>query len=188
MLPLSSRNQRQVSAVALVGFMGAGKTTVGEALAARLGWSFNDLDRLIERKEGRTIDQIFQLSGEPVFRRIEQATLKDALDGLKTVPSVFALGGGAFTDQENHRLLASADVAVVFLDAPVKELFRRSEQPGVVRPLRRNLDQFRELYERRRSSYANSTLKIPTSGKDIPSIVEEIISGLNLVPVLGASE
>jgi shikimate kinase len=187
-LPLSSRNQRQVSAVALVGFMGAGKTTVGEALAARLGWSFIDLDRLIERKAGRTIDQIFQLSGEPVFRRIEQATLKDALDGLKAVPSVLALGGGAFADQDNHRLLASADVAVVFLDAPVEELFRRSEQPGVVRPLRRDLDQFRGLYERRRPSYGNSTLKIPTGGKDIPSIVEEIISGLNLVPVLGASE
>jgi shikimate kinase len=187
-LPLSSRNKRQVSAVALVGFMGAGKTTVGEALAARLGWRFNDVDRLIQHKDGRTIEQIFQLSGEPVFRQIEQAALKDALDGLKAIPSVLALGGGAFTDQENHRLLASADVAIVFLDAPVEELYRRCEQPGVVRPLRRSLDQFRELYERRRPSYGNSSLKVLTGGKDIPSVVEEIVSGLNLVPVLGASE
>jgi shikimate kinase len=187
-LPLASRNKRQVSAVALVGFMGAGKTTVGEAMAARLGWSFTDLDRLIERKDGRTIEQIFQLSGEPAFRRIEQAALTEAIEGVKAGPSVLALGGGAFTDQDNYRLLASADVAIVFLDAPVEELFRRCEQPGVVRPLRRNLDQFRELYKRRRPSYGNSTLKIPTSGKDIPFIVEQIISGLNLVRVLGASE
>jgi shikimate kinase len=187
-LPLSSRDKRQISALALVGFMGAGKTTVGQALAARLGWSFTDLDRLIEGKDGRTIDQIFQLSGESAFRRIEQSALTETLDGLEALPSVLALGGGAFTDHENRRLLASAGVAVVFLDAPVEELFRRSEQPGVVRPLRRNLDQFRDLYEKRRPLYGNSTLKIPTGGKDIPSIVEEIISGLNLVPVLGASE
>jgi shikimate kinase len=187
-LPLSSQNMRPIVAVALVGFMGAGKTTVGQALASRLGWSFNDLDRLIERKDGRTIEQIFQVSGEPAFRRIEQESLKEALDALQAGPSVLALGGGAFTHQENHRLLAEANVAVVFLDAPVEELFRRCEQPGVVRPLRRDLKQFRELYEARCPSYGNSVLKVPTGGKDIPSIVEEIISGLNLVPVSGASE
>jgi shikimate kinase len=185
-LPLRSRNKRPISVVALVGFMGAGKTTVGQALAARMSWSFTDLDRVIERKDGRIIEQIFRLSGEPAFRRIEQAALTEAIDKLKEGPGVLALGGGAFTDQENHRLLASADVAIVFLDAPVEELFRRCEQPGVVRPLRRNLDQFRELHERRRHSYGNSTLKISTAGKDIPSIVEEIISELNLVA--GASE
>jgi shikimate kinase len=187
-LSLSSQNMRPIVAVALVGFMGAGKTTVGQALAARLGWSFNDLDRLIERKDGRTIEQIFQVSGEPAFRQIEQKSLREALDAFQAGPTVLALGGGAFTHQENHRLLAVANVAVVFLDAPVEELFRRCEQPGVVRPLKRDLNQFRELYEARRASYGNSVLKVPTGGKDIPSIVEEIISGLNLVPVSGASE
>ncbi len=185
MLP---RSARPVSAVALVGFMGAGKTTVGEALAARLGWTFTDLDRLIERNDGRTIEQIFQLAGEPAFRQIEQESLREALDALQGGPSVLALGGGAFTHRENHRLLAVADVAVVFLDAPVEELFRRCEQPGVVRPLRRDLNQFRKLYEARHPSYGNSTLKVPTGGRDIPSIVEEIISGLKLVPISGASE
>jgi shikimate kinase len=185
-LPLSSRNKRPISAVALVGFMGAGKTTVGQALAARMGWSFTDLDRVIESKDGRTVEQIFRLSGEPAFRRIEQESLRETLSALQAGPCVLALGGGAFTDQENHRLLALADIAIVFLDAPVEELFRRCEQPDVVRPLRRNLDQFRDLYERRRHSYANSTLKISTAGRDIPWIVEQIMSELNLV--VGASE
>jgi shikimate kinase len=187
-LPRSLQNKQPISAVALVGFMGAGKTTVGQALAERLGWSFIDLDRLIESREGRTIEQIFEQAGESGFRRIEQACLQHALDELQTAPSVLALGGGAFTRQENHRLLASAAVAVVFLDAPVEELFRRCEQPGVVRPLRRDLNQFRELYESRRSSYGNAELQVPTGGKDIPSIVEQIISGLNLAPASGASE
>ncbi|HTJ85663.1 MAG TPA: shikimate kinase [Terriglobales bacterium] len=184
-LPLSSR---PVSGIALVGFMGAGKTTVGQALAARLGWAFTDLDRLIERRDGRTIEQIFQLAGEPVFRQIEQESLREALESLQERPSVLALGGGATTRGENRHLLASTEIAIVFLDAPVEELFRRCEQPGVVRPLRRDLNRFRELYEARRASYGNSTLKIFTGGRDIPSIVEEIISGLKLVPISGASE
>jgi shikimate kinase len=187
-LPRSLQNKQPISAVALVGFMGAGKTTVGLALAERLGWSFIDLDRLIESQEGRTIEQIFQQTGESGFRRVEQECLQQALEARQTAPSVLALGGGAFARRENHLLLASAEIAVVFLDAPVEELFRRCEQPGVVRPLRRDLNQFRELYESRRSSYGNAEHQVSTGGKDISSIVEEIISGLRLAPVSGASE
>lgn len=185
-LPHSARKAPPVSAVALVGFMGAGKTTVGQALALQLGWQFLDLDRLIEAREGRSIEQIFQESGEPFFRRIEHALLRDSLEALSVHPTVFALGGGAFAQAANCGLLASAMVPVVFLDAPIEELFRRCEQPGLVRPLRRSLNEFRELYNYRRPSYGRAQLQIATGNKEISSIAEEIIFGFGLIPASGA--
>ena len=76
--------------------MGAGKTTVGQALAARLGWAFTDLDRLIERRDGRTIEQIFR-HRRASFREIEHESLREALESFQECPSVLALGGGAST-------------------------------------------------------------------------------------------
>ena len=185
-LPHSVRKAHSAMAVALVGFMGAGKTTVGEALALQLGWRFTDLDKLIETREGRSIEQIFQESGEAFFRRVEHALLRDSLEALSD-PTVLALGGGAFAQAANCELLASANVPVVFLDAPIEELFRRCEQPGVVRPLRRrSLDEFRELYNYRRPSYRKAQLQIATGNKEISSIGEEIIFGLGLIPASGA--
>jgi shikimate kinase len=185
-LPHSVRTARPVNAVALVGFMGAGKTTVGQALALRLGWQFIDLDKLIESREGRKIEHIFQESGESYFRRVEHALLRDCLATFGVRSTVLALGGGAFAQAANCELLASAHMPVVFLDASVEELFRRCEQPDVVRPLRRSLDQFRELYNYRRPSYGNANLHVETGNKEISSITEEIISGVGLIPVSGA--
>jgi shikimate kinase len=185
-LPHSVRKAHSAMAVALVGFMGAGKTTVGQALALQLGWRFIDLDKLIEIREGCSIEQIFQESGESFFRRVEHALLRDSLEALSD-PTVLALGGGAFAQAANCELLASANVPVVFLDAPIEELFRRCEQPGVVvRPLRRSLDEFRELYNYRRPSYRKAQLQIATGNREISSIGEEIISGLGLIPASGA--
>jgi shikimate kinase len=185
-LPHSVQKAHSAMAVALVGFMGAGKTTVGQALGLRLGWRFIDLDKLIETREGRSIEQIFQESGESFFRRVEHGLLRDSLEALSD-PTVLALGGGAFAQAANCELLASANVPVVFLDAPIEELFRRCEQPGVVvRPLRRSLDEFRELYNYRRPSYRKAQLQIATGNREISSIGEEIISGLGLIPASGA--
>jgi shikimate kinase len=184
-LPTFVRNAQAARAIALVGFMGAGKTTVGQALAHRLGWRFIDLDRLIESREGRRIEQIFQESGESFFRRIEHELLRESLDSLSIEPTVFALGGGAFAENAHCELLSSIKIPVVSLDAPVEELFRRCEQPGVVRPLRRNLEQFRELYDRRKPSYRTAVLQIDTGNKEIMSIVEEVITGLGLITASG---
>ena len=79
-------------------------------------------------------------------------------------------------------------IPAVFLDAPAEELFLRSEQTGVVRPLRRDLDQFRRLYEQRRPDYLKSGLQVDTSGKDVAAVVEEIVSGLERVANSGVSE
>ena len=182
----SFRPQRAESpallAVSLVGFMGAGKTTVGRALAAKLGWRFEDLDDLVQTREGRSIEQIFQQRGELAFRELERVAMRETLATAKSAPLVLALGGGAFIEEQVQETLRKAEIPAVFLDASVEELFRRSEEPDVVRPLRRDREHFCQLYERRRPAYLKAELRIETGGKAISTVVEEIISGLNLVP------
>lgn len=175
-------------AVALVGFMGAGKTSVGRELSKRLGWRFADLDDVIEKREGRSIEQIFREDGEAAFRQIECAVARETAKSAENDPLVLALGGGAFVDPGIRSCLEEARIPAVFLDAPVAELFRRSEQPDVKRPLRRNAEQFRQLYERRRSEYLKAAIRIDTEDKLIAAVVQEIILELNLVPISGACD
>src|SRR3989442_2997295 len=81
-----------VRAVFLVGFMGAGKNSVGRALSRRLGWPFEDLDERIQAREGRTIEQIFRQSGEAEFRGAENAPLPALPSDLGASPPAVALG------------------------------------------------------------------------------------------------
>jgi shikimate kinase len=186
-LPLPAGGLGCVSAVALVGFMGAGKTTVGRTLAERLGWRFADLDERIEAQQGRTIPQIFAEDGERRFREIERDALaREFNGGLRFL--VLALGGGAFVSESIREALRSQQVPAVWLDAPAEELFRRCEQPSNLRPLRRDLRQFCELYETRAPSYGRADLKVATGSKAISVVVEEIIARLGLVPADRSSE
>jgi shikimate kinase len=182
------KNRVAPESVALVGFMGAGKTTVGQFLATRLGWRFEDLDDSIAEREGRRIEEIFREQGESYFRGLENRVLRDLLADNKSGGMVLALGGGAFMDAANRGLLEQAGFATVFLDAPAAELFRRCEEPGVVRPLRQELNEFRRLYERRRVEYLKCSAHINSAGKDISAVAAEIIRELNLVTTPGASE
>ena len=181
-LPRSRREQASVYTVALVGFMGAGKTTVGEELARHLNWRFADLDHLIESREGRTIPQIFQHDGEARFRELEHRVLGEALAAPDSRFFVLALGGGAFVIEKVRALLRENHVPAIWLDAPAEELFRRCEQPEVVRPLRQDSEQFTKLYEQRLSSYRQADLHVVTKGKEISAIAEEITVRLALQP------
>ncbi len=99
--------------VFLVGFMGAGKTTVGRALATQLGWRFIDLDDHIEARQKRSIAEIFRESGEIEFRRAEATELRNLLAGLPIAgAAVVALGGGAFVQKDNARLLKAVEQIV----------------------------------------------------------------------------
>jgi len=166
--------------VFLVGFMGAGKTSVGRALGQRLGWSFEDLDDRIQQREGRSIPEIFQVSGEVEFRRMETAALRELLAEASTKPRIVALGGGAFAQQENVDQIQQAAATVVFLDGPAEELFRRCEQEQCERPLQRELKQFRELYDQRRPVYLKATRRVDTQGKDVEKVVAEVACCLGL--------
>jgi shikimate kinase len=167
--------------VFLVGFMGAGKSSVGRALSRQLGWPFEDLDERIQAREGLSIERIFRHSGEAEFRRAEHAALRELLSELGNSPRIVALGGGAFVQEHNVALLEERRATVIFLDAPVEELFRRCQNEELERPLRGNdLEAFRQLYEARRPHYATARLRIETAGKDIDNIAAEITVSLGL--------
>jgi shikimate kinase len=173
--------------------MGAGKSTVGHALGRELGWFFEDLDERIERRESRSVAEIFRDSGEEAFRQAERAALREVLDELsKGVPRVVALGGGAFSKKENAALLKASSVPTIFLDAPVEELWQRcrmqTDAAGTQRPLLRSWEQFSKLYESRRRSYSKALLKIQTGGRPVKVIVDEIAEALGLRKIAAGTE
>ena len=163
----------------LVGFMGAGKTSVARTLAQRLGWRFYDLDDEIERRAGCTIGEIFRKSGEAAFRRLETESLRDLLTGAH-LPAVIALGGGAVAQAENASLIDLE--RTVFLDAPLAELWRRCQEHETERPLRQDLDQFRKLYEARRRSYRAAAITVQTAGKTVEQVAAEIAHRAQVIP------
>ena len=170
-------------AVFLVGFMGAGKTSVGQALAARLGWRFVDLDDRVTAKEKRSIAEILRDSGEAAFRKAETAALRELLDELDHErPTVAALGGGAFVQDENAWLLAEDGDPMVFLDAPYEILHQRCEAMGPARPLYEDESRFRALYETRRPHYLRANSRIDTTDKTITQVADEIQQRLHLQP------
>ena len=164
-----------VCAVFLVGFMGAGKSSVGLALSRKMGWAFEDLDDRIQARERRSIEEIFEQSGEAAFRQAEHLALRSLIESLGvSSPTVVAVGGGAFAQANNAALLEESGFSAIFLDAPVEELFRRCQEQKLDRPLRRNLEQFRRLYESRRPHYMKAALRIDTDGKDVEEVAEAI--------------
>lgn len=178
---LSAAERAPVRTVFLVGFMGAGKSSVGRALSVRLGWGFEDLDDRIQSREGRSIGRIFRESGEDEFRRAETDALRELMGELRDSPRVVGLGGGAFVQAENAALLAQTQSPIVFLDAPVEELFRRCQRENVERPLRQDQKQFRQLYEARRPRYMLGTLRVETAGKSVDAVAVEVARRLGIV-------
>jgi shikimate kinase len=171
--------------VVLIGFMGAGKSSVGRALSEQLGWTFEDLDERIERRERRKVHEIFRDSGEPEFRRAEHAALKELLRELRSgAGRIVALGGGAFAQKENARLIKAEGIPTVFLDAGVEELWQRCRRQarlqGIERPLLGSLETFRELYDARRPHYLKASLQRETGGKTVAQIAAEVVQVLGL--------
>jgi shikimate kinase / 3-dehydroquinate synthase len=134
--------------IALIGFMGAGKTTIGAMVAARIGRLFLDLDREIERSLQRSIPELFEQEGETEFRVIEA---ERALGTLRqNQPAVLALGGGAVETKAIRNALAE-HALTVFLEVELDEAWERVARTA--RPLAQDADDFQALYERRRSLY-----------------------------------
>jgi shikimate kinase len=170
----------QVRTIILVGFMGAGKSSVGAALSRRLGWPFEDLDERIQAREKRSIEEIFRQSGEVVFRQLEHSALRSLVEEVGAGARVVALGGGAFAQANNAALLEDAEFSIIFLDAPAEELFRRCQEQHLDRPLRGDLEEFRRLYETRRPRYMKAGLRIETAGKDVEDVAAEVIRSLRV--------
>ena len=161
--------------IVLVGFMGAGKTTVGTLVAARLGLPFTDSDQVIEGRTGRPIREIFAEDGEPAFRALEHDIIAGLLDGP---PAVLALGGGAPGHPPTRDRLASDPAAeVVYLQVGYADALRRvggdQGRPLLARP------DLPALYERRLPVYAAvATLTVPTDGRPPEAVSDEILARL----------
>jgi shikimate kinase len=170
-------------AIFLVGFMGAGKSSVGRALGQNLDCEFEDLDDRIERMEGRSIADIFRTSGENEFRRVEREALRQVLRELADDEiRIIGLGGGAFVQAENAALLKRSGALSVFLDAPVEELWRRCTKQAdtldLRRPLLQSTTQFKALFEARRPEYLKASVRVDTGGTTVEAIARQIASAI----------
>jgi shikimate kinase/3-dehydroquinate synthase len=134
--------------IALIGFMGVGKTTLGMELAARIGRPFFDLDREIERSMRRTIPEFFRREGEEQFRLVEAERTLTTLSYNR--PSVLALGGGAIETPQIRGALRERALTVL-LELELDEAWKRVHETA--RPLAKDRAQFDQLYERRRALY-----------------------------------
>lgn len=158
--------------VYLVGFMGSGKTTLARVLGRRLGWRVVDLDEEIERREGRTVSQVFAQDGEPYFRKVERDVL------LAFLPSrnvIIATGGGTFVQPANRADILG-DGLTVWLDAPFSRIVDRVPSDGR-RPLAADRDAFAALFEDRRAIYRLAHVRIDAQGR-VDALVERLLHKL----------
>jgi shikimate kinase len=159
--------------IALYGFMGVGKTTAGVQLARSLGYDFIDMDAEIERREGKSILEIFRDYGEPKFRELERDLVTDL---SKREDTVIGCGGGALVDLVNAEKLRETST-LVYLTASVDAILERTGKRNN-RPLL-NVDNPRkkvvELLETRRNIYERyAEITINTTGKTPSQVAEEI--------------
>lgn len=172
--PRSLRHTHEVRPLFLVGFMGAGKTTVGRLVAQRLGRPFVDLDDEIEAGTGRSVAEIFAGGGEAAFREAERDALA-AVSALRDV--VCACGGGVVTDPGCRALLESSG-DVVYLVVSVEEALARCGSDATVRPLLRGggLESAAELLSARTRLYeAAADLTVGTTGRAPEQVADAIV-------------
>jgi shikimate kinase len=167
--------------VVLVGFMGAGKSSVGKVLAERLGAEFVDVDERIEETSGKSVGEIFASRGEGTFREMEKAAIRDAV----SVPGrVVAAGGGAFVDEANRRTL-KAYAPVFFLDVSVESVLERlsGDRSRPLFPGGKEEGKLRKLMERRRPAYQEADFTVSTDDRSVPEIADRILALLARRPV-----
>ena len=158
--------------IALTGFMAAGKTVVSRRLARSLGWSFVDLDAVIEAGEGLAVREIFASRGERYFREREKAALGQVLEGSE---QVIALGGGAVVDPDNLRLLKERSLLIRLKVSPQTVLSRTGETDD--RPLLQGPDRLKrieELSAQRESIYAEADFTLDTDELTVDQVVQRI--------------
>jgi shikimate kinase len=159
--------------VYLVGMPGSGKSTVGAELAGKLGVPFIDLDVEIERAEGRSITEIFDVEGEPAFRAREARALVEA---STNDPAVIACGGGVVLEPANRITLRSSGTCV-FLDVPLDVLESRV-QPDAERPLIRSHGDLSRLLEQRGPLYREFAAHVVDGSGDPGAVADAIVEEL----------
>ena len=164
--------------IVLVGLSGSGKSTIGATLSKQLNFSFIDIDERIEKSEGLSINEIFAQQGEGRFRELERNTVLE-LDLSR--PSVLALGGGAWMQEEIRNFLPPI-ASIIYLEANVTSLLQRLENNNS-RPLLDDLSMRKEVLEQqletRKGVYAEADINVNANAA-VPEVTQEIIQKLKL--------
>ena len=158
--------------IALIGFMGCGKTSIGKALAEKIGFIFKDTDDLIESQDGRTIPHIFKTDGENYFRKVEKAILTNELENNRGV--VYGCGGGVVLDDDNKKTLITHSLPV-WLYSTIETALKRI--PTGTRPLLEGpnpAERARALLDQRLIHYSQAAELIVNSEKSVETVVEKI--------------
>jgi shikimate kinase len=165
--------------IVLVGFMGAGKSTVGPILARALGWRFIDADHHLQQKTGDTVAELFLNYGEARFRQMEAEVFADL---HREHNLVLALGGGAVEAESTRSLLAqSHDTCVVFLKAPLEILVERCEnQPGsAVRPVLQQREELSARFQARQQYYERAHVTVNTESVPPGEVADLVLKRLS---------
>ena len=172
-----TQNHLNYKNIFLVGFMGAGKSTVGRILAERIGYRYCDADKFIETRAGTTITQIFADHGEEYFRDLES----ESMEALSTKEKqVIATGGGVVQRDRNWDAMNSGGVSI-YLKAPIEVIWDRIKY-SKTRPLlqvENPLETARELLNKRTPMYEKADLIVDTSNLTLEEVAEEIIRTIN---------
>ena len=175
----------QMRSVFLVGFMGVGKTSVGAIVASRLGLRLIDLDNEIIGRTGTSIPEMFAADGESAFRAAEREELARwvGTDGV-----VVATGGGAFCSKTNRDLIHHSGGVSVFLDLPWQEISRRLQRDHSDRPLYKNDEEARCLFEERLPQYRRAMVHVICDRNATSAeVAEQVLEALREVPCATSS-
>jgi shikimate kinase len=171
---MSERTPRHL---VLIGLMGAGKTTVGEACAARLGRPFVDTDRIVEAQTGESVAEIFTTGGEATFRVLEKQAVADACASPQ--PLVISCGGGAVLDPDGRRQIRASGV-VVWLRASPAVLAARARDHLPDRPLLPSTgaqQELERLAELRAAAYEGAAhVAVDTDGHSVEETVDAVLA------------
>lgn len=167
----STNEIRDIKNIILIGFMAAGKSSVGRLLARELNWNFIDTDNEIEQVTGLKIAQIFRRYGEKRLRSEENLLVKRIAGVTKTV---IATGGGTILDSENRKRLQEMGV-LIHLFVPVEDVLQRVKRKNDRPLLKKSIPEIKEIWQNRLDIYNQGSIVIDTSDKNLSEIVSEIL-------------
>ena len=175
-----------LSRIFLTGFMGAGKSTVGKLLARRLNYRFYDVDRMLVKGFGKPVSRIFKENGEAAFRKAEEDVLFEL---CKRGQVLVSTGGGTLARNETMTMALAAGT-VIYLKAPVEELYERVVFSPKDRPILEEPDTeavFREKFAVREAIYNRAQLSFSVSGKQPHDVVGEVMGVIGPMMATGAA-
>jgi len=173
-VPSPSGAPQRARRIALIGLRGAGKSTLGAALAEKFGCPFIELDKMIEREHGAPVSTLFEVYGQGTFRRYERECLARIVATHES--AVIATAGGIVADARTFAQLLN-QTHVVWLQTSPAEHMRRVMEQGDFRPMARNRDAMKDLVailQARAGDYGRSHAAVDTAGKDVSASVDEL--------------